>query len=147
MKDHFQVYLCAKFQVDILKNDRVLIFWTKTTTFHAVPRESCVLAIFKFCPIWAVQKVFEGHYSRSWPKNWPITFITPPKHELWPSLDLVTSTLNMITESLGWYLELSQTRSMLFIDLFPFDTATKSDTPNRHILTLTWAVTASVTRG
>ena len=63
----------------------------------------------------------------------------------------MTVTLNMLTESLGWYLELFQTRSMSLYWLIPFDTAVMRD-KTRHaklsnILTLTWTVTSSVTLG
>ena len=37
-----------------------------------------------------------------------------PKISVWPFLDLLTLTLHMLTESLGWRFEISQTRSMLF---------------------------------
>ena len=73
-------------------------------------------------------------------KNWPKTFITPPKHKLfnWPYLDSwrwMTLTLNMLTGSLGWYLEVSQTRSELLywlISIWCSFCAWQPDAPNRQ---------------
>ena len=59
VKESCQEYLCTKFQVDTLKNARVLAFWrSKTAIFYAISGDVCIFSIFKICPIWAVQKVF-----------------------------------------------------------------------------------------
>ena len=72
VKEPFQVYMCTKYQVDILKNDRVLVFpRSKKVIFHAIPCNFSIFPIFKICPIWAIQKVFYSNFSRSWRKTDP----------------------------------------------------------------------------
>ena len=59
VKEPCQVYTCTKFQVDNLKNARVLAFLrSKTAIFHAISGDFRIFPIFKICPIWAVQKMF-----------------------------------------------------------------------------------------
>ena len=59
VKEPCQVYTCTKFQVDILKNVRVLAFRrSKTAIFHPISGDFCIFPIFKIFPISAVQKVF-----------------------------------------------------------------------------------------
>ena len=85
--------------------------------FHAVPCNFCIFPILKICPIWAILKVFYGLFAfltKKWPENMYHAAQTPNfKFDLsltsWPWMTL---TFNMLTESLGWYLEVSQTRSM-----------------------------------
>ena len=68
----------------------VCVLKIKNGHFHAFSGDFCVFPIFKICPIWAVQKAFYDHFSRSWRKTDPKTCITPPKPKifsltsLWP---------------------------------------------------------------
>ena len=92
----------------------------KNNYFHAVPCNLCIFYIFKICAIFAVQKVFYGHFGPSWRKADPKTCNTPLKPKIfslnfpWPLWPWMTFTLNMLTESLWWNLEVSQTRSMSY---------------------------------
>ena len=55
VKEPYQVYLCKKNQVDILKNDQLMAFWRSIMTiFHAASCDLHIFMIFKFCPILAV---------------------------------------------------------------------------------------------
>ena len=59
MKELYQVYICTKFQVDILKNDQLMAFErSKMPIFRAVSWDLHIFTIFKVRPIWAVQKLF-----------------------------------------------------------------------------------------
>ena len=115
-KKNCQLYVYTKFHVDILKIDRVLVFWrSKEVTFHSVSCDFCIFTIFKMCPTWTVQKVFYDHFcvlDKNWPKNMyhaaqTQNFQFDISLTSWPWMTL---TLNMITESFEWYLEVSQTR-------------------------------------
>ena len=89
--------------------------------------------------------------TEKWPKNMYYAtqthdFQFDPSLTSWPWMTL---TLNMLNKSLGWYLEVSQTRSMSLHWLFPFHTALVRDktrySKSSNIFTLTWPVTSSVT--
>ena len=105
--------MCTKFQVDIMENDRILVFWrSKTVIFHAVHGDFRIFPSFIFSRFGPFKKcsrvifrVLDGKLTQKHVSRRP-----NPKFSVWPFLDLVT--LNMLTESLGWYLEVSQTRSM-----------------------------------
>ena len=118
VKELCQVYVYTKLHVDILKIDRVFVFWrSKEVTIQSVSCYFCILPIFKMCPTWTVQKVFYGHFrvlDKNWPKNmyhaaqtqnfqFDLSLIS------WPWMTL---TLNVITESFEWYLVVSQAWSI-----------------------------------
>ena len=89
----------------------------RKTTFYDIYEDFVIFLIFIFCPIWAVQKVFKGHFSRSWRKSVPKTSTAPHRLKIlnltfskfWP---MITFIWRNVTEDLGAYLEVSQTRSM-----------------------------------
>ena len=62
-KEHCQVHMCTKFQVDILKNDWVLIFLrSETANFYAISYAIYFIPFFKFCLMWAIQNLFCSHF-------------------------------------------------------------------------------------
>ena len=51
--------MCAKFQVAILENGRVVPFWMpEKDTFYAIYENFGIFSYFQFFLIWAVEKVF-----------------------------------------------------------------------------------------
>ena len=64
----------------------------KTAAFYAIYEDFGTFTIAIFCPIWAVQKVFYGHFLRFWRKSDPKTCITPTKVKILklPFFDIVT---------------------------------------------------------
>ena len=99
----------------------------------------------------SVLRSFFVFLSKTWPKNMyhaaqTQNFQLDLSLTSWPWMTL---TLNMLKESLGWYLEMSQTRSMSLYWLICIPTALVRDKARlsklSHILTLTWPVMSSVT--
>ena len=109
--------MCTKFHVDTLKK-----FWYFEVKNCHVSR--CVLGLFR---------VFDEKLPYLPPPNPNPKFLVWPSLPLWPRMIL---TLNLFTESLGWYLSVSLTRSMLFYRLlsiwYGFSVRQKPDTPNHQ---------------
>ena len=121
------VLICANFQVDILKNGWVLIFWMcKMVASRAISWNFCIFLFLNFIWCRPFRKVLKSHFSRCWQKTDLKTCITPPKPEifsltfpwprdvrwLWPYI------YSMLTESIGCHLEVSQTRFMLVFNIY-----------------------------
>ena len=135
--------MCTNFRVDILKNDRVLVFWrSKMAIFHAVPCDFCTFPTFNICQIWAVQKVFYGHFSCSWQKKLTQKDVSRRpnlKFSVWPFLDLVT--LNDLDLEYTHRKPRTIPRNvpdtihvvvLAYFHLIRFVCATKPDAPNRQ---------------
>ena len=60
------VYVC-KIWSGYLKNGRLLIFsMSKIVSFHDISWDCWISIILKFCPIYAVQKHYYGHFLHLW---------------------------------------------------------------------------------
>ena len=101
------------FQLDILKNDQVLVFWRSKRPFLTLfPAISVFCPFSKFVLFGSFKKCFRVIF-RVIDEKLPQKHVSrrqKPKFSVWPFLDLLT--LNMLTENLRWYLEVSKTRSM-----------------------------------
>ena len=114
-----QVLICTKFKINryLGKTPSFGALKVAKGYFDAIPGEFCIFSIYRFCPIWAVQSVLWS-FSASWRKTDLKTSTTPPKHKIfsltfnWCRDLKMTLTSNMLTEVLGWYLQVSQTRYM-----------------------------------
>ena len=63
MKDHFPMIMYTTFQVNILEKWlSFAILNVKKDNFHVIPGDAGIILIFKFCPIWVVQKEFWAHF-------------------------------------------------------------------------------------
>ena len=66
--------MCTKFQAAILKKRLSFAVWNaQKATFYTIYEDFATFPIFKFCPIWAVQKIVQGSFfaflTKIWPKN------------------------------------------------------------------------------
>ena len=110
--------MCTKFQVDIFKNSWD-IAWnvSKTGTFRVISGLYRDFPNFIFWPILMLQKMFQGHFSRSLRKSDLKTCIAALNHKFfclafftwWPEMTL---TSIMVTKHSKWYLQMSETLSM-----------------------------------
>ena len=149
-----QVYACTKFQVDILNNDRVLLFWrSKQPFFSLVPAFSVFFRFSKFVRFWPFRKfsrvifrVLDEKLTRKHVSRCP-----NPKFSVWTFLDLVTLNDLEFTHRKPrmTFRRVTDTIHVVVLAYFPFPAALVRDksrfSKSSNILSLTWPVTSSVT--
>ena len=107
------------FQVDILQNDQLMVFWRSEMTIFS----RCSLGFphfsnFKILSDLGRSKSVLEPFSHSWRQNWPKDIYHASQIYIFFNLSLtswhwMTLILNMLAQrSLGSYLKVSQTRSM-----------------------------------
>ena len=112
---------CTKYQVDILKNIRVLPFWMskKATLFYEDFGIFPIFSCFRFGPFKNVLESFFSLLTKIWPKNMHrISKIQNFKFYLFSSWPWLTLTWHKVTKGLGGYLRHDPCHSITFISIW-----------------------------